>query len=158
MRERTLKQSLAALFIVSHIGIIAAILALYSVSGFTFEEMTTCIGLVLPTFSGFTTVIVRNILREKHATTGRRQISGLFAFAAFLLPIALVGGMGTLIFLKAHNRLFRSFEEFKIALGIVEAAFSVYVAQFVSSLFDAEVPPQNVGDAGDAPAAVETRR
>ena len=135
MYERNLKKAISVFVTLSHIMMFVTFIAFYSIRGFTFEEMTTCLALMGPVFSGFTTIIFKNVIQEKYITRGGRRVSGLYVFHSFLLPGALVGLIFAAVFLKAFNQVFSSFEQFKLTLGLIEAAFAAYVGQFLSSLY-----------------------
>jgi hypothetical protein len=142
MGEAQLKVRLGVFLIVAHFFAIVLIVVLHFMGGFLFEEMTTAVALVAPLFAGYTTLIIKYIIDSRRDVVPvQKPVTSVFAFVSFLTPALFVFAIYALIILKALNVGFDSFDQFKILLGLVEAAFAVYLGQIVYAMFREEGAP-----------------
>jgi hypothetical protein len=143
VREQSVKNTLGILLIVSHFLIVTLVIILYTIDAFLFEEMTTTVALIVPMFAIYTTAIVKNIIEHRNDNqTDSKNVSSSFAFLSFFLPVLFTVLVMTVVLLRAFNKAFDNFEQFKIMLGIVETVFAIYVGQIIGSLFGKEQSPK----------------
>jgi hypothetical protein len=135
----TLKVAVAVFIVCAHFGILVLSFLLYLAHGFTFEEMTTIIGLIGPLFAGYTTIVLTFMSRVQGVRPKVSKSVGLsFVFTTLLSPILFTLALASCVVLKAYNIGFANFDQFKTMVGVVQTAFGVYVGQFVVSLFEAD--------------------
>lgn len=139
MTEQSVRNYIAVFFILTNFTLIIGVFILYIMGGFKYEEMTTCEALILPMFSGYTIAIVKHAINNRSRITSSAKknhpVNGLFVFVSFLIPILFVLMIGAAIVLKAFNRGFHSFEEFKTVIALAEAAFASYVGWILAAMF-----------------------
>jgi Na+/H+ antiporter NhaD/arsenite permease-like protein len=141
MSERRLKNAIGMALIAGHFGIIVVVVVLWTRGGYSFEEFTTCLALISPMFLAYTTAAIRYFIKNKDATSVREpRINASFAIVSILVPSAFVSAILAAVVLKAFNVGFDSFEQFKIGLAALQAAFGVYATQVLSSLYDLPKP------------------
>ena len=68
------------------------------------------------------------------------KVSMVYTVMAFTMPLLLVVIVGLSVYLKAHNKVFANFEDFKRFLLLIESLFAAYTGMFVYSLFE-KLPP-----------------
>ena len=141
MTERTLKYSLGFFLIGSHFGLLICCIVLYFLNGFNIDEFTTVIAIIAPVFAGYTTSIIAFIIKEARQLSDKTpKVTGAYSFLSFLIPCLLVTIFGVATVLKAFNKVFDDFEDFKRFLILVESLFAAYVGMFVYSLFEKQTP------------------
>lgn len=135
MTDIKLKNRIGLFLIAAHLLAILLLISLYGLSGFSFDDMTTAVALIVPIFAVHTTVIVQFFIKNQKASR-RRGISmnPAFVTVAFAIPSVFVVLIVAGILLKSFNRL--SFEQFKLMITLLELIFAVYIGQFISSLFE----------------------
>lgn len=136
MNEKQVKNRVGIFIVCSHFFVIVLTFMFFFASGFDFDEMTTIIGLVSPLFAGYTTVIISYIIKNRrdvrlHSST----VNTPYIFLSFLTPSIFVLLVLLLVVLQAWDIGFNNFNQFKAALTLIEGAFSVYVGQFIYSMF-----------------------
>jgi hypothetical protein len=137
MTSRKLKYSLGTFLIVSHFGLLIFAIVLYFLNGFSIEEFTTVIAILAPVFAGYTTSILAFIIKDAQTMNDTsKKVNAFYWSFSFAIPLVLVSIIGLTIGLKAYNRVFNNFEEFKRFFLLIESLFSAYVGMFVYSLFD----------------------
>jgi hypothetical protein len=103
--------------------------------------MTTSVALILPLFAGYTSAVLAFVIREKTSTADNTpQIRMSFTVLSLFFPgifFAVIIGM---VLMQSYHVAFVNFEQFKVALGTINAIFGVYVGQFIHSLFLAAKP------------------
>jgi hypothetical protein len=125
-------------FVVTHFIILAWVLICKFMGGYTFEEMTTLIALLIPMFASYSTVIIKDIVKNAEVDqTNKVVYTAQFKFLTLFLCILFFGFLFTVIFLKAFNYGFEDFEQLKLTVGILESMFGAYVGQFIFSMYKA---------------------
>lgn len=143
MLESRVRAIVGLFLVASQFGLMLLVIFLFAVPrprGFTFEEMTTTLGIFLPAFAAYTVPITRHIVDNRYKKTRGRQVDGLFVTLAFALPMLFAAIVAGCTLLKAFGYAFENFEQFKTFLGIIQSAFAVYVGLFVTSLFESREP------------------
>ena len=136
MTERRLRDGVGLFLIISNILVVAAAIALYFLGGFLFDEITTTIALVVPMFSVYTTAIIKSIIANRQESVDSSPpVSGSYVFIAWVFPIVFTLFLVALVFLKAYNIGFASFEQFKAFLIASETIFGAYLGLVLSSMF-----------------------
>ena len=141
MTERKVKYSVGLFLMTSHFGLLCYVVALYFVGGFDIEEFTTLIAVITPVFTGYTTSIIAFIVKDAKVLADKTDtVSIVYTLMTFTLPLLLVVIMGLAVGLKAHNKVFANFEDFKRFLLLTESLFAAYTGMFVYSLFEKVTP------------------
>lgn len=137
MTEQGVKVNVGLVITISHFALIAFIFVLYTMKGFTFEEVTTTIALIVPMFGIYTSAVIKYLIDNKASTEDKSStVTKSFIFMSFFLPLVFIGMLAMIITMKAYNIAFSSFEEFKLMLGALQTALGIYMGILLSSLFD----------------------
>jgi hypothetical protein len=137
MTESRLQAVLGVLLIISQFGVILATMYIYVRGGLRFDEMSTAIALLVPMFAVHTTTVVKFFVANKHATNPREvPVTSTFVFLSIFFPVVFVLALLCVIGLKSYGIAFASFNEFRVALGLVQTCFAVYIGLFISSLYE----------------------
>lgn len=134
----SIKRRATLLLIGSHVLCVSWIIILYFLGGFAFEDLTTAIALLVPLFAGFTTMIVRDAVAQASPEARpeqNRQMPWAFRFLTLTFTAGFSVYLFVIVTLKGFNLGFRTFEEFKILLGVSETVFGVYVGILLPTLF-----------------------
>jgi len=85
----------------------------------------------------YTSAIIRYfIATQAEVVDTSPRVGKYFVYIVWALPIIFVSLLTVMVFLKAYNIGFSSFEQFKIAVAMLEGVFGVYVGQVLGSLYD----------------------
>jgi hypothetical protein len=124
------------------------------IGGLLFQQFTTILGFVVPLFSGYISVIVKFFVTHRYLPRlkTQRQISAPFAVLSLFFPTLFGAFLGGCIVLAGKNMFFRDFDDVKTAIGLAEAAFGVYIGQFVFTLFEGAAEVKEI-HAGQDPGA-----
>jgi hypothetical protein len=137
MTEMQLRNQIGMLLIASNILVVASTIVLFLLNGFLYNEMTTTIALVVPMFSVYTTAIIKSIIANRTKTKDETAtVSHQYVLLSWILPSIFTIYLVALVFLKAFNVGFASFEQFKGLLVASETLFGAYVGLIVGSMFD----------------------
>lgn len=151
MTRRKLKYAVGLFLVISHFGLIALATGLYFEDGFSIDEYTTVLAILTPVFAGYTTSILAFIISDAEVQTDSSpSVSRIFSCLSFALPSVLITVLGLSVMLKAFNKVFADFEDFKRFLLLMESLFAGYAGMFVYSLFEKRTP---VGTPNDRPPA-----
>lgn len=140
MKESKFKSSVGFFIIGFHFSIILLIIGLHTIiGGFSFEQMTTTLALIIPMVGVYTPAIVKyfnNTKSMQHIKSKNvsRDYILLTRWVLGIYALALI----SIILLKSFNIAFSDFEQFKTMLGLIQTAFGVYVGMILSSMFEAE--------------------
>ena len=73
MSEQALASLIAIIFLISNFLTIFLVVAMYALRGFTFDEMTTTIAILIPVFVTYTTVIIKFAVKHGDQTVRADQ-------------------------------------------------------------------------------------
>lgn len=141
MTERALRERTAIVLVAGHVLVPVSVLVMRALGGYSFEETTTAIGLILPFFASHVTMIVNyaNAMQNRYRQTDTSPIvSKLFVMVSFVFPVSLIIFMVTSVVLRAYHLVFEDFEQFKYTFAIAESLFAVYIGTSVITLFRSE--------------------
>ena len=137
MTELRLRNQIGILLILCNLLVVASTIILFFLNGFLYDEMTTTIALIVPMFSVYTTAIIKSIIANRTQTKDESAVvSSQYVFISWLFPSIFTMYLVALVFLKAFNIGFSSFEQFKTSIVASEAIFGAYVGLTVSSMFN----------------------
>lgn len=137
MIESRLRNTISIFLIVSHVLIFILLIVMFVVGGLTQSEFTTSLSVVVPMLAALTGLAVgyvTSVKKKAQLSTFSEELSSVYVFTAFLLPIVFVLAIAAVITVKVTNYV--SFEQFKIALAAVETTFGAYTGKVLASLFD----------------------
>src|SRR6266850_958950 len=138
MNLEKLRMRLSIIVLVSHFGGCLLIIAMFFLNGYTFEEMTTAVGLVAPMFAYYAGVVIKHIIGTgivEAAAVPQKQVTKPFAWLSLTLPILFALIIWCLCISWAYFRRYDTFEQFKIILGVVEGLFAASMGTLVAALF-----------------------
>ena len=137
MTENRLRNQIGIYIIMANIIVVVVTAALYFIGGFLYDEMTTTIALLIPMFSVYTTAIVKSFVANRLNIEDKSPtVSAQYRFISWLFPVSFTLWLVGIVFLKAFNVGFNSFEQFKGMLIASESIFGVYVGMVLSSMFN----------------------
>ena len=136
MTEARLRDQIGILVIISNVLVVVSTLILFFLKGFLYEEMTTTIALVVPMFSVYTTAIIKSIIANRATVRDESpKVSAQYIFISWLFPSVFTLYLIALVFLKAFNVGFSSFDQFKTTLVASETIFGAYVGLILGPMF-----------------------
>jgi hypothetical protein len=128
--------------IAGHFVIILLILTMWGVGGFLFEEMVTAVGLIGPLFAGYTTVIVTHVIENRDPTSEKQEpLTAAYRLLSVAIPAVFMMALVAAVLFWSYRIGFKSFDQFKILVGLLEGAFGIYVGQFIYSMFKKREAP-----------------
>ena len=138
MATSTFRSILGFGLVFAHFVTAVTVFVFYQRGGFLFDEMTTTIALIVPMFAAHTSVVVRYVIRNRtrRAKIKKEHLSAPFIALSSIIVLLYLSSIVAIVYLKAYNIAFSTFEQFKTTLALVETVFAVYVASFVQSLFE----------------------
>lgn len=137
MIESRLRNTISIFLIVSHVVIFLLLIVMFMIGGLTQPEFTTSLSVVVPMLAALTGLAVgyvTTVKKRAQMAAFSEELSGVYVFTTFLLPIVFVVAIAGLIIAKVTN--YASFEQFKLALAAVETTFGAYTGKVLASLFD----------------------
>lgn len=137
MIESDLRNRISIFLIVSHVLIFLLLIAMFVVGGLTQSEFTTSLSVVVPMLAALTGLAigyVTSVKKKSQMSAFSEELSGIYVFTSYLLPIVFVLAVASVIVVKVVNYV--SFEQFKIILAAVETTFGAYTGKVIASLFD----------------------
>lgn len=147
MTEGAAKVRVGLFMIGSHFFVILLAITLAITGAFSTDELTTVLGFVGPLFAGYSSLIISFIIKHKNeASYGDESVNPAYAFLSFAVPAVFVFAVVVLLLLKAFNYGIADFQSLKVLIGSIEAAFGVYVGQFIYSMFEGKKQSSARGD------------
>ncbi|MBP0019866.1 MAG: hypothetical protein J7647_20220 [Cyanobacteria bacterium SBLK] len=140
MKESRFKNSVGFFIVVFHFSIILLTIGLHVMGGFSFEQMTTTIALIIPMVGVYTTAVAKHFIATQSIKNIKsKDISRDYVWFTIFILSVYFSSLISLIFLKSFNIAFSDFEEFKTMLGLLQTAFGVYAGLILSSMFEIEI-------------------
>lgn len=137
MTENSLKITVGLSVVLAYFSLIILVIILWVMGGFMFDEMTTTTALIFPMFGVYTSAIINYILENRKIVDDKSDVvTKASLFISFFLPCVFIVGLCSIILLKAQYSAFSDFEQFKVALGVLQTAFGVYMGLLLTTLFD----------------------
>lgn len=136
MKETTLKNATSVALVLAHAATLVLVLVLYICHGLTDEQATTTVGMIVPMLATVVGLAVKHIVDSKKAKRAGPQVSSLYVFGVIFFTGSYLVTIAVLLLLKAFNVGLKSFEAFKVCMGIAETIFGAYTGKVLSSLFD----------------------
>jgi len=142
MIESRLRNIISIFLIVSHAVIFLLLILMFMLGGLTQNEFTTSLSVVVPMLAALTGLAVgyvTSVKKRAQMAAFSEELSSVYVFTTFLLPVVFVLAIAGLVIAKVTNLV--SFEQFKIALAAVETTFGAYTGKVLASLFDKQQEP-----------------
>ncbi|MBU0756416.1 MAG: hypothetical protein KJ645_14835, partial [Planctomycetes bacterium] len=90
MTENSLRSILGILLVFLHLGILGLVFITYSKGGFRFDEFTSPVGVIVPMFTGYTTVIMVYFSKNRFRVNDTSpKVTALFVFWSTVFPVLL---------------------------------------------------------------------
>ncbi len=138
MLDIDLKNQVGLFLIVSQFGLVFLTFILYLLGGYNFDEMSTCIALIVPMVSVYATAFVKYFISNKSVVSRKNikhTVTWQYAFISFAIPVSFIMFIGLIIILKPFQ-FFGSFENFKGVLLMAESVFGAYIGLIMNSLIE----------------------
>ena len=138
MTEQRLKKQTLLFMLISKIMVILFILFHWKTGGYSMSEMIATIALILPLFTVYLTVMIKDTLKSPYqeavAQTDAPKLRGALVTLTYIIfPIYLIAIL-YLISLKPRPGAF-TFENLQASIAAIESGFGIYVGQIVFLLF-----------------------
>src|SRR5438105_4331354 len=91
MRDSQLRTSIGLFWVIAHIGVVLTICICFASGGFEFEDASTLLAIVLPMFSGISTVIVKYFAKHRHGVPKGHALAAAYVILTYLLPVVFTG-------------------------------------------------------------------
>jgi hypothetical protein len=149
MASQILRAIVSSILVIGHFLILATVFVMYTLSGFTFAELTTTVSILLPITSIYTSTVIKEIIRDREGGKTHSAYSISYSLISVLIPLAFILYLVAIVVLKSFNRGIENFDQFKTLLVTGETIFAAYVGLIVHSMFDAQAdlatPPEREG-------------
>ena len=138
MNEAQLKNRIGLFLIGSHFLLVLLIVLFFLLGGFTFNQMTTAIALIVPIFSAFSAMIIKYFIYSKeHKSDSHKTVPKSFATVVHFVSITSVCFIYLILLMKVFNAI--TFEQFKLLVGLTETCFGLYFGMVLASLYELKV-------------------
>jgi hypothetical protein len=138
MTSPTLRAIVSSILVIGHFLILATVFIMYTLSGFTFTELTTTVSILLPITSVYTSTVIKEIIRDREGGKAHSTYSISYSLISLLIPLGFILYLVAIVVLKSFNRGIENFDQFKTLLVTGETIFAAYVGLIVHSMFDAQ--------------------
>ena len=138
MKFSKVKRLVSIIMVATHLATFAWVITLHLIGGFAFDELTTVLGLMLPLFAVFTTMIVKDAISETTLNSETKTLEKLpwgYCFLTLTFVSCLATFIIVIISLKGFNLGFATFDHFKTVLGMSEGVFGIYLGHLLPVLF-----------------------
>ncbi|MEL6169868.1 MAG: hypothetical protein AAFR35_14360 [Pseudomonadota bacterium] len=136
MSEIKIRETLGVLIVIYHFGLIGALSYFWYTGGFSFDEFTTTLAILIPVLSGYVAGVVSYFSKKRFVRTDRsRMVSRVFIGLSIFFPSALTLSVGFIMYSYAYGSVFSDFEQFKLTFAAIEGVFATYLATTANSLF-----------------------
>ena len=141
MKESSLKKQILVFMLIAKFITVCYILFHWQTGGFSMTETLATITLILPLFTVYITLMIKDAVKNPYKTTEvkeqEKRIKGSFRTLTYIvLPIYLLLIL-YLISLKPRPNAF-TFENLQTAVAAVESGFGIYIAQIIFAVFKKE--------------------
>lgn len=138
MKEAKLKKKAFYFLLIGKISTILVILLGWQSYVFTKLEMFGTLTLILPLFTVYTTVMLKEFARNKYVDKEKQasgKLNSIFRWLPYLVIFYTIAIIAVLYGKATH--IFK-YEEMKIVLGSVESGFGIYLGTIIFALFKKE--------------------
>jgi len=136
--EQKLKKRIFWFMLISKIIVVLFITFHWATGGFSKTEAFAAIMTILPLFTVYTTVMVKDYTKNRYheqSVEDKKMTSTFSAFTYFIFPAYLLIIL-YVITLKPKGEM--AFTDLQTTTAIIETAFGVYIGQIVFALFKKE--------------------
>ena len=138
MKERTLKAVIFIMMVLAKIIILAWILFHYQTGGLEKSEAVGAVVLILPLFTVYLTVIVKDMLSNPYKSMNKKEqkplrVKGFLPVLTFIIfPVYFIAIIWAVAQTARGNFDSVGLQQ---TVGIIESVFGVYIGQIVFTLF-----------------------
>ena len=140
MKESRLKTYILVFMLLAKIATIALIMFHFNTRGLEKNEMISALTLILPLFTVYLTVIVKDIIsnpyKEKASNDNNKRMKSSISIMTFIVFPIYFFAIVVSVNQTAQGNL--SGNELQQIIGLIEGAFGIYVGQIVFALFQKE--------------------
>ncbi len=143
MKESKLKKKVFKFFVLAKLLTVFVIFLGWQIRGYTMMQMVGTLTMVLPLFTVYLSIMLKEIARNKYVNTEKeeKELNSTFVRSVkFVLPIYTIAIIGVI-----YGRVATLFEykDMQVIIGAIESGFGGYVGVLVFSLFK---EPENKKD------------
>ncbi len=135
MKESKLKRRVFNFFLIAKLITVLAIFLGWQLRGYTMTQMLEMFTMILPLFTVYLSVMLKEIARNKYVNTEKeeKELNPIFVRSvSFVLPIYVMAIIGVIfggVVLPEYK------EHIPAIIGVIESGFGGYVGVLVFSLF-----------------------
>jgi hypothetical protein len=135
MFERVARLWLTAIILGGNTVIFFVMLGLWLANGFSTSEFEQTVLAITPLLFAYGAPILSRIMTDLHDDGEDVNISPISFYVGIILPPMVQIMTLMLCIAKSYNYGFRSFDEFLLALGLIQTLFGAYVGIIISTFF-----------------------
>jgi len=140
MKEARLKKITYYFFLAAKLITVLMILISWGPDGFSSDQMTGTLTLVLPLFTVYTSLMFKQTVQNRYVSEEKivsKKLTSTFRTTTFFVLFIYVLLINVIIYAGGLGNLL-SFQKMQTVIGLVEAGFGVYVGQIILALFKKE--------------------
>jgi hypothetical protein len=140
VKEQVLKRQIFFALMVVKVYLLGYVLMLWQAGTFPLMEFLTLVGIIVPLFATYLTVIFRDIAQHRYVDSPleNRLVRRSFQWSALLILVLYVIALQTVIDLYGQGDL-QEFSQLTASITAVEGGLGVYLGQMIFSLFKKEI-------------------
>jgi len=133
--EQKLKHHVLILMIVTKFAMIAFLFTLWESGGFSTDQFMGTLTLLIPLFTTYTTLMMREVVSSRHTTTylSPLRIKRSFQWTTYLFMIGYGLLFALAIGIKPTGKI--SYQQMSVLLTLLEGGFGIYVGRIVFALY-----------------------
>ena len=137
MTESQLTVRVGLGLIMAHFFIFVTIVWAWAVGGMTFSEFLTTASVIVPLFTGYTILIAGFFWKTRllPPALNEPKVSAAWTVTVSLFAAFFVVALIASVIAKATNTAFKDFEQFKVALLLIETLFASLSSFAIKALF-----------------------
>lgn len=132
MKYSDLRNWLIGVIFFGYLLLVLALITLWLIGGFKFDEFTTTVSIVVPLLATHVATAVAYFQRTTKIENENREATRLQASIALTPPVLLIVIVLILALVKGFRLSPITFEEFKTSLAAIYGMFGAYVATIVT--------------------------
>lgn len=138
IRESTLKRHILRIMVASKVFILGFLFILWDAGGFTDDQFIGTATLLVPLFTAYTVLMVRDFTKSRYVGLKPEQtellVTNRFRWMAYFTLIGYTFAIALVLYLKPPGTL--DYKQMSGMLTLVETGIGVYVGEIVFALFN----------------------
>ena len=144
MSEQVLKKRLFKVFVGAKIFVLLILFGLWQLGGFTFAQFLATFGLLLPLFSVYLLVILRDLAKHRYIEEKKqddKKLKSSFRSAVWIVSAIYI--LFIILILIGKAKSLYDFATMQSLFSTVETGFGVYVGIVISALYGQDKEKSN---------------